>query len=161
MPLFLKREKTLLAVSDGMSLPLHRVPDEAFSSGVLGIGFAIEPKAGSVYSPADGRIDSITDTKHAYTLLTDDGLELLVHIGIDTVELGGRGFLPMVAVGDRIKAGNVLARVDLDLLRREEKSCLIPVLVTNPEALSHYEFQYGETLGGKTAVLRYRLQKSR
>ena len=159
MGLFFKKEKGLLAVSDGVAIPLSKVPDEAFSSGVLGIGFAVEPKTGTVYCPADGRVDSITETKHAYTILTDDGLDLLVHIGIDTVELDGKGFLPMVAVGDRVKAGDVLARVDLDELHRAGKPTVIPVLITNPDAVAHHDLIYGEVLGGKTEVLRYRPQK--
>ena len=159
MALFSKKEKSLLAVTDGVTIPLADVPDEAFSSGVLGIGFAIEPKTGTVYCPAGGQIDSITETKHAYTILTDDGLDILVHIGIDTVEMGGKGFLPMVAVGARVRAGDVLARVDLDELHRAGKPTVIPVLITNPDAVSHHDLIYGEVLGGETQVLRYRPQK--
>ena len=159
MALFSKKEKSLLAVTDGIAIPLSKVPDEAFSSGVLGIGFAVEPKTGTIYCPADGRVESISETKHAYTILTDNGLDLLVHIGIDTVEMGGTGFLPMVSVGDRVGAGKVLARVDLDELRRAGKPSVIPVLITNPDAVSHHDLIYGEVLGGKTEVLRYRPQK--
>jgi len=157
--LFQKKQKGLLAVADGKAIPLSEVPDEAFSSGVLGIGFAVEPKTGTVYCPTDGRIDSITESKHAYTILSDDGLDVLVHIGIDTVELGGKGFLPMVSVGDRVKAGTVLARVDLDELRRADKPTVIPVLITDPDAVAHHDLIYGDVLGGKTEVLRYRLAK--
>lgn len=157
--LFQKKAKVLLAVADGKAIPLSEVPDEAFSSGLLGIGFAVEPKTGTVYCPIDGRIDSITDSKHAYTIISDDGLDVLVHIGIDTVELGGKGFLPMVAVGDRVKAGSVLARVDLDELRRADKPTVIPVLITDSDAVAHHDLIYGDVLGGKSEVLRYRLAK--
>ena len=159
MPLFSNKEKKLLAVADGKALPLGDVPDEAFSSGILGIGFAIEPTAGTVHSPIDGKIDSITDSHHAYTILSEDGLDVLVHIGIDTVELGGKGFLPMVAVGDTVKAGDILARADLDVIRTAGKPTVIPVLITNPDALAKRDFIYGEVLGGKSEVLRYRLSK--
>ena len=83
--LFQKKEKLILAVADGEAVPLNEVPDEAFSSGILGVGFAIAPTSGTVYSPVSGKIESITETRHAYTILTDDGLDVLVHVGIDTV----------------------------------------------------------------------------
>ncbi len=157
--LFQKKVKGLMAVADGKAIPLSEVPDEAFASGILGIGFAIEPASGTVYCPTDGRIDSITDSKHAYTILSDDGLDVLVHIGIDTVELGGKGFLPMVSVGDRVKVGDVLARADLEVIRAAGKPTVIPVLVTDPDAVAHHDLIYGDVQGGKSEVLRYRLSK--
>lgn len=157
--LFQKKVKGLMAVADGKAIPLSEVPDEAFASGILGIGFAIEPDSGTVYCPTDGRIDSITDSKHAYTILSDDGLDVLVHIGIDTVELGGKGFLPMVSVGDRVKVGDVLARADLEVIRAAGKPTVIPVLVTDPDAVAHHDLIYGDVQGGKSEVLRYRLSK--
>ena len=155
--LFQKKEKLILAVADGEAVPLNEVPDEAFSSGILGVGFAIAPTSGTVYSPVSGKIESITETRHAYTILTDDGLDILVHVGIDTVELGGEGFVCTVNAGERVKAGEVLAQVDLDLLQKKSYSTLIPVLVTNPERLSNTDFTYGRVLGGKSEAVRYRL----
>ncbi len=154
---FHKKERILLAVADGQLHPLSDVPDEVFSQGLLGIGFAVDPTAGTVYSPADGRIQSVTDSRHAVTILTDDGLELLVHVGIDTVSLGGEGFLLMVSEGDRIRAGEVLLRVDLDLLRERGFSCMIPVVITNPELLKKTEFTHTKALGGKSEAARYTL----
>ena len=154
---FRKKERILLAVADGHIHPLSEVPDEVFSQGILGIGFAVDPTAGTVYSPADGRVQSVTDTRHAVTLLTDDGLELLVHVGIDTVSLKGEGFLLMVSEGDRIRAGEVLLRVDLDLLRERGFSCMIPVVITNPEILKKTEFSHTKARGGKSEAARYTL----
>lgn len=158
--LFSKKENTLVAVANGRSLPLSEVPDEAFATGLLGIGFAVEPADGTVYSPVTGRIESIADSLHAYTLLSDDGLDVLVHIGIDTVELKGEGFLSMVAVGDRVKVGDVIARVDLNLLRGGNYPSFIPVLITNPEGVSMEKLRTGTTVGGETPVFQYRIKRS-
>lgn len=156
--LFSKKEKQLLAVMDGRAVALDKVPDEAFASGILGVGLAIEPTAGTVYAPISGKIESITDSKHAYSILSDDGLDLLVHIGIDTVTLGGEGFLPMVQKGDHVNAGDVLARVDLDLLRARGLATVTPVIITSPDLLSKKEIFLGDTVGGKTVIMRYRIE---
>ena len=156
--LFSKKEPALLAVADGTVVPLDQVPDEAFSSGVLGVGFAVLPESGAIYSPVSGRVESVTDTGHAYTILSDDGLDILVHVGIDTVELKGEGFMPFAYVGKVVKAGEVLLRVDLELLRQREFSSHIPVLVTNPEILSKMDISNGPVQGGKSRVMTYRIQ---
>ena len=155
--LFQKKEKKLLAVADGNAIPLTEVPDEAFASGLLGVGFAIDPTGGHICSPVSGRLQSISQTRHAYTILSDDDLDVLVHIGIDTVELNGEGFVSHVREGDAIKAGDLLATVDLELLKSKNYSCVIPVLISNPERLSGIDFTYGRVLGGKSEAARYRL----
>ena len=157
--LFGKKEKSLLAVADGQAIPLSDVPDEAFASGLLGVGIAIRPSKGTVCSPSDGVIESITETGHAYTIHSLDGLDILVHIGIDTVTLGGKGFLPMVKVGYKVRAGDVIARADLDAIREAGLSTIIPVLITNPEVLEYNKPLFGEMQGGKSEALRYRLSK--
>lgn len=154
--LFQKKEKVMLSPADGEAIPLSAVPDEAFSSGILGVGFAIKPSSGTVYCPVSGKIETITETRHAYTVLTDDGLDVLIHIGIDTVKLGGEGFLSMVSEGERIKAGDVIARVDLDLIAKKGLDTVIPVVITNPEKLSQNRITTGKALGGKSEILRYR-----
>ena len=157
--LFSKKSSYLLAVADGKVIPLSQVPDEAFASGILGQGFAIQPTAGTIFSPVDGTVDHISETHHAYTLLYKDGLDVLVHIGIDTVEMKGEGFLPMVAEGDRVKAGDVLARADLDLIRSRGFPTDIPVLITNPERLEHHAVTDSDTVtGGRSAVMEYRIK---
>ena len=156
--LFSKKGPALLAVADGEVIPLEKVPDEAFASGVLGVGFAILPTSGIIHSPANGRVESITDTGHAYTLQTEDGLDVLIHVGIDTVELKGKGFLTLVHAGQAVKAGDVLARVELDVIREKGLNTHIPVLVTNPERLQKHELTCGSARGGKTRVMTYRSQ---
>ena len=103
-------------------------------------------------------MESIAETGHAYTIQSKDGLDVLVHIGIDTVEMGGDGFLPMVTEGDRIKAGDVLARADLDAISRAGHPTVIPVLITNPERLSSLQQTSERTAtGGKSVVAEYSL----
>ena len=156
--LFSKKVSAFLAVADGEVIPLEKVPDEAFASGVLGVGFAVLPTSGTVYSPVSGRVESVTDTGHAYTILSEDGLDVLVHVGIDTVELKGEGFMPFAYPGKEIKAGDVLTRVDLEVLRQKEKPAHIPVLVTNPEKLAKFDVSYGRVHGGKSRAMTYRIQ---
>ena len=107
--MFSNANKKILAVADGEVLPLSRVPDEVFSSGMLGEGFAVEPTAGTIYSPVNGTIGSVTETKHAYTVRSADGLDILIHIGVDTVKLGGEGIISLVEEGDEVKEGDVIA----------------------------------------------------
>ncbi len=152
----LSTNKKLLAVSDGTALPLSSVPDEAFSSGMLGDGFAIDPMAGNIYSPVSGHIDSVTDTRHAYTIHSDDGLDILVHVGIDTVKLGGEGFISLVEPGDAVRAGDIIARVDLEHIKNRGLSAITPVLVANHDTLKSYDFKLGQVRGGKSAVMTYK-----
>ena len=154
--IFQKKENVLLAVANGKAIPLSEVPDEAFSSGILGIGFAIDPSDGTVYSPVAGTVESVTESLHAYTVSSENGLDVLIHIGIDTVELKGEGFLAMVHEGDRVKAGDVLARVDLNLLHGRNFPALIPVVVTNPEQIENVKIRTGRVIGGETAVMQYK-----
>ena len=154
--IFQKKEKVLLAVANGKAIPLSEVPDEAFSSGILGVGFAIDPSDGTVYSPVAGKVESITESLHAYTISTQNGLDILIHIGIDTVELKGEGFLAMVSEGDTVKAGDVLARVDLNLLHGRNFPKMIPVVVTNPEQIEVVKIRTGAVIGGETAVMQYK-----
>ncbi len=152
-----KKKQMLLAVADGEVISLSSVRDEAFASGMLGVGFAIEPSMGTVSSPVGGIVESVAETGHAYTIHTKDGLDILVHIGIDTVSLNGDGFLPMVKEGDTVKAGDVLARVDLDRVRKSGCPVTVPVLITNPEMLRDHSCFVGKhVIGGKDAVMEYR-----
>ena len=154
---FQRKEKKLLAAADGSAVSLTDVPDEAFASGILGVGFAIAPSAGRIYSPISGTVQGIVASRHAYTLLGDDGLDVLVHVGIDTVELGGEGFVCHVCEGETVRAGEPLATVDLSLLEARGYSTLIPIVITNPERIAAIDFTYGKVIGGKSETARYRL----
>lgn len=157
--MFKKKSKYLLAVCSGRSVPITEIPDEAFASGMLGVGYAMEPAGDHAifYSPADGKVESITETGHAYTLLTDDGVDVLLHIGVDTVKMGGSGFEALVKTGQTVKAGDPLARADLARIREREFPTVTAVLITDPDKIKDIEYEFGEQTGGRDAVMRYRL----
>jgi len=156
-----KKERKLLFPTDGTLVPLSQTPDDAFASGMLGEGFAVIPTAGTVYAPMSGQIDSVADARHAYTVMSEDGTELLVHVGIDTVTLKGKGFLPMVAEGDRVAAGDVIARVDLDVLRAEGFPTHVVVLLPDPDSVEHLKICEGKGLGGKSEAAVYELSRKK
>ncbi|MBQ8397485.1 MAG: PTS glucose transporter subunit IIA [Clostridia bacterium] len=151
---------TLLAPISGTIVDLASVPDEAFSTGMLGIGFAVEPSResdGSIYAPADGTIETVADARHAYTIHTDDGLDILVHIGIDTVSLASRPFAALVSPGDRVKAGQPIARADLPVIRAADLPVVTPVIISNPDALRGLTPASGTVEGGKSVAATYQI----
>lgn len=113
----------------GQTVPLEQVPDEVFSQKVLGDGLAIIPEEGRIYSPVNGEISSVAETKHAYGFTSDDGLEVLVHFGLETVSLKGEGFTPHVQEGDKVKIGDLVAEVDTEFLKSKGLNLITPVLV--------------------------------
>ena len=114
-------------------MPLADVKDEAFASGALGDGIAIEPTDGELVAPADGEISSTFETHHAVGMTTADGAELLMHIGIDTVKLGGKHFTYLVNEGDRVKKGQPLIRFDLEAIKAEGYPVTTPLIVCNTD----------------------------
>ena len=155
--LFEKKQICLLSPCTGSAVSLKEVPDEAFSEELLGKGFAAEPAEGKFYAPIGGRVESIAESKHAYTVLSDEGLDILVHIGVDTVRLGGEGFVACVKEGQRVRAGELLAEADIDGIRQKGLSAICSVLVTNPERMVHEEYKLGACMGGKDTVMCFRL----
>ncbi len=135
---FFKKEKTLTSVANGRIVGITKIPDKVFSQKILGDGFGVIPTQGDFFSPASGVVSDVTDTLHAYCITTDDGLEILVHIGIDTVELKGQGFTPLVKKGDRLGAGDALAHADLDFLKEKGYSTATAVVITNTEKLKSF-----------------------
>ena len=113
----------------GQTVPLEQVPDEVFSQKVLGDGLAIIPQEGKIYSPVNGEISSVAETKHAYGFTSEDGLEVLVHFGLETVSLKGEGFTPHVQEGDKVKIGDLVAEVDTEFLKSKGLNLITPVLV--------------------------------
>lgn len=108
--------KSIVSPLLGRVVRLESVPDEVFSKKVLGDGCGIIPESGEIFSPVDGVVTSIADTNHAFGFLSDDGQEVLVHFGLDTVSLGGEGFSPKVKVGDRVTKGMLVCVADLDFV---------------------------------------------
>lgn len=116
---------------NGKAVPLTEVPDPVFSDGVLGSGCAVIPDDGKIYSPVNGVISSVAETFHAYGILSDDGIEILIHFGLETVALKGEGFKSMVKAGDRVNAGDLIAEVDIGLLKQKNINAVTPVIITD------------------------------
>ncbi|OKL36131.1 glucose-specific PTS transporter subunit IIBC [Domibacillus mangrovi] len=115
----------------GELLPITEVPDPVFSGKMMGDGFAIEPSDGLVVSPVDGKVETVFPTKHAIGLVSDNGHEVLIHFGIDTVKLKGEGFESLISEGDIVKAGQPLLKVDLDYVSENATSTITPIIFTN------------------------------
>ncbi len=120
---------------DGSLLPLKDVQDQAFASKAMGDGFAIDRKGSQVVSPVNGEVIVRFPTNHTYGLKTSDGKEILIHIGMDTVELNGEGFIPHVQVGDMVHKGNLLCEVDPALIASKNKSLVSPIVFTSGETI--------------------------
>ena len=135
----LKSEEIVGAPMSGEVLPLEELKDEAFSSGVMGKGAGIEPSEGKVVSPVDGTVSTLFPTLHAVGITSDSGTEILIHVGMDTVQLDGEGFEAHVKQGDKVKKGQLLLDVDLKLLREKGYSTQTPVLVVNPDDMSEIQ----------------------
>ncbi|MDD6629731.1 MAG: glucose PTS transporter subunit IIA [Faecalibacterium sp.] len=127
------KDTVLAACLTGTVVPLAEVKDEAFASGALGDGIAIEPAVGELVAPADGEISSTFDTHHAVGMTTVDGAELLMHIGIDTVKLGGKHFAYLVNEGDKVRKGQPLIRFDIEAIKAEGYPVTTPLIVCNTD----------------------------
>ena len=128
-----KTDAVLAAHMRGRVVPMGEVQDEAFSTCVLGEGAAIEPAEGKLYAPADAVVDNLFDTHHAIGLVTSEGVELLLHIGINTVELGGKHFEAHVAVGQKVKKGDLLISFDIPAIQAAGYLCTTPMIVCNTD----------------------------
>ncbi|HFI0421530.1 TPA: beta-glucoside-specific PTS transporter subunit IIABC [Streptococcus suis] len=125
--------KNVFSPLSGQILPLEKVNDATFSKKMLGDGVAIIPKDGKVYAPFDGAVTSLFPTKHAIGLTSDDGVELLIHFGLETVELKGRGFVSHVSDGEKVEKGQLMLEVDVEMLVAEGYDIVTPVVVTNTQ----------------------------
>ena len=126
--------QTLVAPTAGEAVPLASVPDPVFSTGALGEGFGVRPGSGDVVAPVGGAVTMVAGTGHAVGITTDDGLEVLLHLGVDTVELKGRPFALTVATGQRVRAGDAIGTMDLEQIRQAGKDTTAIVAVTNSAA---------------------------
>lgn len=131
--MFEKNAKTisLKAVEDGRTIPMDEVNDQTFAQELLGPGIAIVPSNGTVVSPIDGTIATVMDTKHAVCIQGEDGLELIVHAGLDTVELNGKYYQTYKEIGDQVKAGDVLLEFDLEEIAKAGYDVITPIVITN------------------------------
>ena len=147
------KDTVLSACLNGTVVPLADVKDEAFASGVLGDGIAIEPSDGELVAPADGEISSTFETHHAVGMTTADGAELLMHIGIDTVKLGGKHFTYLVNEGDKVKKGQPLIRFELEAIKAEGYPVTTPVIVCNTDDYAAIEAKASGTVKQGDALL--------
>ena len=131
--MFEKNAKTisLKAVEDGRTIPMDEVNDQTFAQELLGPGIAIVPSNGTVVSPINGTIATVMDTKHAVCIQGEDGLELIVHAGLDTVELNGKYYQTYKEIGDQVKAGDVLLEFDLEEITNAGYDVTTPIVITN------------------------------
>lgn len=128
-----KQGGSIAAPVSGEVKALSEVEDEAFSSGALGKGLAIVPKEGKIYAPVDGEISTFFPTGHAIGLLSDDGTEVLIHVGMDTVKLDGKGFTPKAAQGAKVKKGDLLLEFDIEFIKAHGYSTVTPMIITNTD----------------------------
>ncbi len=129
-------DNEILSPLAGKAIALEDVPDPTFAEGILGLGAAVEPSEGKITAPADGTVGTLFDTHHAIGLNLDNGAELLIHIGINTVELNGEGFTAHVSEGDRVKKSQTLITFDKELIASKGYKTVTPVIVTNPDEYS-------------------------
>ncbi|SEM70602.1 PTS sugar transporter subunit IIA [Lihuaxuella thermophila] len=147
-----KKKVEILAPITGEYLPLEQVPDQVFSQKIMGDGFAVNPEHGEVVSPVDGEVIHLFPTKHALGLKTSKGLEILVHVGIDTVELNGEGFTAHVSEGDQVKAGQKLLTFDIEQIKEKGKSPVSPIIFPQSADWQLQIENQGKLIAGTTLV---------
>ena len=145
------------SVADGQVVALEQVKDPVFAQKMMGDGFAVEPANGNIVSPVSGTVSSIFPTKHALGLVTEAGLEVLVHIGLDTVSLEGKPFTVHVAEGQKVAAGDLLVTADLDAIRAAGRETSTVVVFTNADAIKSVKLEQTGSLAAKTAVAKVEL----
>ena len=144
---------SVLAPLSGEIIALEQVSDPVFSGKVLGDGIAIIPEDGKIYSPVNGTVTTVSSTLHAYGFSTESGLDILVHVGLETVSLKGEGFKVYIKEGDMVKAGELIAEVDLEYLKQKNISATTPVLICTGAENKLMETASGTAVAGKTSVI--------
>ncbi|MCP3031035.1 PTS glucose transporter subunit IIA [Halobacillus sp. A1] len=149
-------EEQIVAPVSGKVVSLDEVPDPVFSQRMMGDGVAIEPTNGEVVSPVDGEIVQLFPTNHAVGIKTKSGVEVLVHIGLETVAMEGEGFEGHITTGDQVKAGDKLVTFDTALVEEKAKSTITPIVITNyDDIVESFEPTYSETANaGETHIIK-------
>jgi len=145
-------EKKIISPLEGKLIDLSEVNDEAFSAGILGDGMAVIPEKGELYAPADATIDTVFDSKHAISMICDNGAELLLHVGLDTVKLEGQHFEPLVQSGDKVKAGDLLMKFDVKAIKKAGYDVVTPVIVTNSDVFTLNKATGGTVKAGAVII---------
>ncbi len=151
--LFKKRNVEIYAPVNGEIIPLDQVPDPVFNQKMMGEGVAVIPNEGTFRAPVEGTVVLIADTKHAIGLRTNDGTEVLIHIGLETVSLQGKGFTVLVETGDTVSLGQPLIEVDLEYIREHATSIVTPIIITNSSEKVVQCTHTKDGVTGKTLVM--------
>lgn len=154
---FKKKEVEIISPLQGEVIDISQVEDQVFSQKMLGDGVAIKPTSDLVVAPCDGKIMQVFPTNHAIGIQSKDGLEILIHIGLDTVELKGQGFTRMIEEGDKVKAGDPLVKLDLDFLAEHAKSVVTPVVITNGDAVEDLNKNINQHVNNNEAIMNVKL----
>ena len=134
----------LLAPVEGKVIPIDQVPDPVFAQKMLGDGVAIIPKDGKIYSPIDGTVINVMDSLHAYSFTSEDGVDMIVHFGLETVALNGEGFTAYVKEGDKVKAGDLVCELDLEFLKEKGIETITPVVICGGADVADMDIVYGD-----------------
>jgi len=146
---FLKRKvRDIVAPADGQTVALASVDDEVFSKKMVGDGLAIMPVTGSFSAPIDGVVSKIFSTNHAYSIKSDKDLEVMVHIGLETVALGGEGFTRIAQEGDVVKVGDVIIEADLAYIKAHAKDIITPIIISDESDVKEIEKKYAIVKAG-------------
>ena len=155
--LFSKKEESdkncLYAPMAGTAVPVSEVPDPVFAEGMMGNGIAIQPTDGKVYAPCDATVDLMFDTGHAVNLVADNGAEILIHIGLETVGLKGEPFTVHIANGDKVKKGQLMIEADLEAIKAAGLNTITPMLVCNCDDFKTFNTTTGKPVTTADAVI--------
>lgn len=160
---FFKKNKPIEILSPvtGKIIPLEEIEDKGFSEKNLGDGVAIELTEGKVIAPFDGEITSTYKSNHCLVIRSKDGIELLIHIGLDTIKLKGEGFTQHVGLMDKVRQGDLILEVDLNFLKEKGKSLVSPVVITNMGKIESLEKSQGDVQKGESNILTVLMKKSK
>lgn len=149
-------ELRLVAAVSGKVLPLSEVPDPVFAQKMAGDGIAIDPSSDIVVAPADGELSLVFNTKHAFAMTLENGAEILVHIGVNTVTLEGEGFEQLAEAGTKVKAGTPIIKIDREFIKSKDLSLMTPILITNPDSFELKNIENIDSIAGETTVIEYK-----
>ncbi|EGL83373.1 PTS system, glucose subfamily, IIA subunit [Caldalkalibacillus thermarum TA2.A1] len=153
-------EETLVAPLSGQVVQLEEVPDPTFSQKMMGDGIAIQPVEGKVVSPVDGEIVQVFHTKHAVGIRSGAGAEILIHIGLETVQMQGEGFEAHVKQGDKVKAGDLLITFDLDLVKEKAASTVTPMVITNGDQIENLDkIHHNNVTAGQHELIKLKMKE--
>lgn len=156
---FFKKSFKIVAPMDGKVINLSKVPDEVFSQRLVGDGVAIDSTGDTIVSPANGILKIIFKTNHAFAVVLENGAEILVHIGLDTVELDGYGFERVAEEGKKVKAGDPIIKINRQAIEEKGCSLITPVLITNMEIVDELNFNLNKAVrAGVDVVVTYKMK---